>query len=229
MSESVNESENAAGVKEQITVKPGLVPTEVTVSVGVPQSYFKEVWKHENPTPPGEDPVEPTIAEIQTIEAREIANIESAVVPLIPPAPPGEDSYPRVKVTPYIDMPMAAPESPSIAQTAGAWFASNWQTIGMLGVALFGIVFLRGMIQSAQDSTLAAVEAKRDEIRQMAEMKQGDDDDDEFDEETGSFGNSLRGRSSVSGRSLRDELSELVREDPDAAASVLQNWITEAV
>ncbi len=230
MSESVNESENAAGITEQITVKPGLVPTSVTVWVGVPQSYSKEVWKHEHPTPPGQDPVEPTVAEIQTIQAREITAIESAVVPLIPPAPPGEDSFPRVRVTPYIDMPMPAPESPSIAQTAGAWFASNWQTIGMLGVALVGIVFLRGMIQSAQDSTMAAVEAKNDEIRKMAEMRQGDqDDDDEFDEHSSSFGNSLRGRSVATGRSLRDELSELVREDPDAAASVLQNWITEAV
>jgi flagellar biosynthesis/type III secretory pathway M-ring protein FliF/YscJ len=30
------------------------------------------------------------------------------------------------------------------------------------------------------------------------------------------------------GPSLKDELAELVREDPDAAASILRNWISNA-
>ena len=32
-------------------------------------------------------------------------------------------------------------------------------------------------------------------------------------------------RFGTSGKSLKDELSELVSEDPDAAANVLRNWI----
>lgn len=228
LAESVEESENATGASYNITVKPGLVPRVVNVSVGIPKSYFKQVWKQLNPTPEGEDPVEPTPTELQALEQQEIAIIQGAITPLIPKAPPGEDTFHRVKVTPYTDLPMAEPPAPSLAGTAGAWFASNWQTIAMLGIAVFGVVFLRSMIRSAQDSALAASEAKNDSARRMAELNSGEGEDEE-DEESVAFGNSLRGRFQSSGRGLRDELTELVREDPDAAASVLQNWITEAV
>jgi flagellar M-ring protein FliF len=226
LTESVEESENTSGVTQQITRKPGLVPKSVMVSVGIPKSYFKHIWKQQNPTPEGGEPPTPTPAELQALEAQEIATIQDAITPLIPKAPPGEDSYPRVKVTAYTDLPVPEPPTPSLVATSGTWFASNWQTIAMLGVALFGVVFLRSMIQSAQDSAMATVAAKSDTARRMAEINEGDEDDE--DHESVAFGNSLRGRSSSKGRSLRDELTELVRDDPDAAANVLQNWITEA-
>ena len=59
------------------------------------------------------------------------------------------------------------------------------------------------------------------DVQRMANLND-DDSDEEDDDELNSL------RFSSSGRSLRDELTELVREDPDAAASVLQNWISEA-
>ena len=38
----------------------------------------------------------------------------------------------------------------------------------------------------------------------------------------------LNRRVASSGASLRDELTAMVREDPDAAANVLRNWIGDA-
>jgi flagellar biosynthesis/type III secretory pathway M-ring protein FliF/YscJ len=35
-------------------------------------------------------------------------------------------------------------------------------------------------------------------------------------------------RSADGGPSLRDELSDLVKEDPDAAANILRTWIGQA-
>ncbi|MDA1053679.1 MAG: hypothetical protein O3C40_24790 [Planctomycetota bacterium] len=227
LTETVSEAESRAGFSYNTIRKPGLVPKLVTVSISIPKSYFKQVWQQQNPTPADAEPTEPTAAELQAIESQTIVKIQDQVTALIPKAPPGEDSYPRVTVTPYTDLPMPEPPAPSLADTAGAWFASNWQTLAMLGVALFGVVFLRGMIQSAQGSAMAAVEGNSEAVQRMAELNGNDEDDDE-DKESAAFGNSLRGRFQSSGRSLRDELTELVREDPDAAASVLQNWITEA-
>ncbi|MEX0818587.1 MAG: hypothetical protein WD070_03310, partial [Pirellulaceae bacterium] len=60
LTESVEESENTAGVTQQITRKPGLVPKKVTVSVGIPKSYFKQVWQQQNPTLEGQEPTQPT-------------------------------------------------------------------------------------------------------------------------------------------------------------------------
>ncbi|HUG67094.1 MAG TPA: hypothetical protein VMM76_05055 [Pirellulaceae bacterium] len=223
---TVEEAENTSGVSEHFIRKPGLVPKFVTVSVRVPKSYFKEVWKQQNPTADGTEPATPTPADLQAVESQEVASIQDAITQLIPKAPPGEDSYPRVKVTAYTDLPMAEPPAPSLVATSGAWFASNWQTIAMLGVALFGVVFLRSMIQSAQDSAMTTGESKSESGERTAELTPGDEDD--ADHEIADIDNSLRGRFQSSGRSLREELTELVRDDPDAAASVLQNWLTEA-
>lgn len=225
---SIEETENTVGVTHQVTSKPGLTPLEVHAAIGIPKSYFKQVWRQEHPTPGGAEPTEPTPDDLQAIETRVISEIETQVIQLIPKAPPGVDTFPRVKVTSYTDIPLPEPPMPGLAATAGAWFASNWQTLAMLGVGLFGVVFLRGMIQSAQGPPSGTVESNRDDVRQMAEPtpRQGEKEDEE--EDSDSVNNSLRGRFHTSGRSLRDELTELVREDPDGAASVLQNWITEA-
>ena len=48
------------------------------------------------------------------------------------------------------------------------------------------------------------------------------------EEEDGDIANSLKSRFKTTSRSLRDELTELVREDPGAAASVLHIWIGDA-
>lgn len=80
-----------------------LVPNFVAVSIGVPTSYFKERWSQNNPTVAGKSPATPTPEELQEIAGQVISEIESAVVPLLPKAPPGKDSYPRVKVAPYAD------------------------------------------------------------------------------------------------------------------------------
>jgi len=224
--ESVEETENVSGIKESILRTPGLIPKMVTVSIYIPKSHFKKVWEREHPAAPGDDPKEPDPAELQTIESREIANIEKAVFPLIPKAPPGEDTFPRIRVVPYIDVPLPEPTAPGVTEIATSWFAGNWQTVAMFGLALFGLFFLRNMIRSARPDAVDAATTDEPEIHRMADV--GVDHEDADEDEVDELGNSLRGRFSGSGRSLRDELTELVREDPDAAASVLQNWITEA-
>ncbi len=230
LTKTVEETESTSGVTHQVTSKTGLAPKRVDVSIGIPRSYFKQVWKQQHPTPDGTEATEPTLAELDEIEERVTGEIERAVVQIIPKAPPGEDSFPRVEVIPYTDLPTPEPPMPGFVVTVGSWFASNWQTIGMFGVGLFGVVFLRGMIQSAQGPPAGTVEMNRDNVRQMAELTPSNEDreQEDEDEDSDALSNSLRGRFHTSGRSLRDELTELVREDPDGAASVLQNWITEA-
>jgi flagellar M-ring protein FliF len=225
LSETTETQESKPSITQTDTRKPGLVPTLISASIFVPKSHFKRVWREENPTPPGEDPREPEPAELQAVEAQQKTAIEEALVPLIKKAPQGEDSFPRVKVVPFVDIPLPVPSAPSTTEIATSWFAANWQTLAMLGVALFGLFFLRGMIQSAQTTAMESAAASQLDVQRAADL---DSDDDDEEEETDEFGNSLRGRFNTAGRSLRDELTELVREDPDAAASVLQNWISEA-
>ena len=224
--ETVSTQQSAAGFTVDRTVNAGLLEKRVTVSIGIPRTHFTKIWHQRNPVAAGDTPKLPDAAALTEIETEIKTSIENAVILLIPPAPKGEDSFPRVRVTPFDDLPIAEITSPGFMQSAGSWFAANWQTVAMFALAFFAVYFLRSMIRSAQDTALEDAETKRLAIERAAELAA---DGEEEESDTDEFGNSLRSRFQTTGRGLRDELTELVREDPDAAASVLQNWIRESV
>lgn len=198
------------------------VPKWMSVSVLIPRSHFERVWRRRNPAVPGEDPQEPPAMELKTIEKEIVTEIESAVNTILPQVAQGENPFPRVAVVPYTETPLPIPAGPSVADTALQWLSTNWQTIGLFVLAIAGILVLRGMIRSAHTAPLAAEE--NTPVANLATFTAEESDEEEEDD----FTNSLKARFQTSGRSLRDELTELVREDPDAAASVLQNWIGDA-
>lgn len=221
--EETHEQTEAVPSAVQTTIqKWGFVPERVTASIRIPRSLFRTIWLAENPPAEGEAPVEPDKSALDEIEVRELQAIKDVVIALLPPPPPGDDTHPLVTVMPYTSTPIEAPPEPSLAAGAGSWFASNWQTIALFGAAIFSVFFLRGMIQSNQPAPPAAAEAGTRSLS-LAHHKPDEEDDDELD-----LANSLKGRFQNPGRSLRDELTELVHEDPDAAANVLANWIGDA-
>ena len=220
--ETTEATKSVAGTTFKTIYKTGFKPERVTASIRIPRSTWRTIWLTENPPADGEDPVEPDAAQLQVVEEDEINSIKESVTALLPAPEPGDDPYPLVTVEPYTATPIAEPEVPGIAANAGNWFASNWQTIALFGAAIFSVFFLRGMVQS---NTPAPSRASTPSDRQQTSTADGLDDD-EMDETD--VGNSLREKGHHTGRSLRDELTELVHDDPDAAASVLANWIGEA-
>jgi flagellar M-ring protein FliF len=180
-----------------------------------------------NPSAPGEAPKTPPAAELETIKLEKKAEIEELVVGLLPRVPKGDDQYIPVTVVPYDETPLAEIESPTLAATTFDWFAENWQTLGLFGLALFGVVLLRGMIRSAAQALPPTPVETKDQRASAAEaLEQEEIAISQAEEETAA--NTLKKRFQSTGRGLRDELTELVREDPDAAASVLKLWISNA-
>jgi flagellar M-ring protein FliF len=218
---------NVPGIKQTDIHSSGLQERLVTVSIAVPRTLFKKIWRQKNPVVEGEEDKQPEQSELKAIENEIKTNIQSAAVMLIPKAPLGEDTFPRVEVTAFDDIPIPDPVAPGVSETAGSWFVANWQTLALFALGCFAIVFLRGMIQSAQTAAFEDAQAKRYAIERAADLA-NDDEEEEDGHDLGEFGNSLRGRFQSSGRSLREELTELVRDDPDAAANVIQNWMREA-
>jgi len=226
--EETEEQENASGVTHHRTTTTGLVEKLVTVSIRVPKSYFLKVWQEQNPPAAGAEPKAPTPTELAALESEEILKIQDSIVPLLPEVALGEDRFPRVTVKSYVDLPVPAPAAPSVAQTATSWFTSNWRTLAALGVAGLGLFFLRGMLQAGRPAPApASVDADVLPITRMTELDHKTAPEGEEVEEA-ELGNSLRGRFKSAKRGLREELAELVREDPAAAANVLQSWISEA-
>jgi flagellar M-ring protein FliF len=207
------------GVTRSVTEKIPFVPTAMGVSIGIPRSYFLRVWKQRNTDQAGPAAKMPDTAVLKTIENEIVKDIEVSVNALLPKVAQGVDPFPRVTVTPYTEAPLPIPEGPTSAETAMKWLSDNWQTLGLLLLAGASFLFLRGMLRSpevapAPQGELAAAGA--------GEQVEGESPESETDPS-----NSPR-RFQIVGKNLREELAEMVRDDPDAAANVLQNWIGDA-
>lgn len=211
--------------------KIGLTPKRVTVSIGIPVSYYEKVWKEKNPTTAGEEPKKPDDNLLTQIKGRIIGEIEKQVVALLPEPPAGVDRFPRVVVTTFQDFtPEEIPE-PEMSQRALAWLGQYWSTLGMTGLALFSLVMLRSMIRSVSapkpgQPAKAVVTSTGAETSAPATIPMVPPDEEKPTQEQ-TPQQRLR-RRGITGPSLRDELSEIVREDPDSAANILRSWIGNA-
>ena len=86
----------------------------------------------------------------------------------------------------------------------------------MIGLAGVSLLMLRSMVKSAPpvpQNTMPRLADTPDEEAKAAHDKPAP----------------VRTRRFTAGPSLRDEISTLVKEDPDTAASILKTWIGHAV
>jgi flagellar M-ring protein FliF len=200
----------------------GLTPKRATVAVVVPSSYFEKVWRERNPVKEGEEPKTPDPAaldaiheEVSTLIRKHVATI---LTPMLPPEPK-PDMTELVTVTPFQDLKPSVIPGPSTWQNVLAWLGSHWSTLGLIGLVLAGLAMLRSVVRgggSPEPATMSMrIAATPDEApaeKESAEVVAA---------------RRLR-RLAAGGPSLRDELSDLVTEDPDAAANILRNWIGQA-
>jgi flagellar M-ring protein FliF len=114
---------------------------------------------------------------------------------------------------------------PSTTQKAMSWLAGNWKMLGMLAVGLVGLLMLRSLATSAPTAPSAAsasdVGATLKLLHPEAEAEQ--------EEAGGTTGPAKpKRRLLVSQSDPREELTEMVNENPEAAAAILRSWIAEA-
>ncbi len=208
---------------EQIHIKKAPLPPKlVTASIGVPKSLFVKIW-HSTHDQPGKTPQTPPPADLQEIEKRTVSSIETALVNLLPAPPAGVNPYPNVQVTSFDDLPPPTEEPPSTTSVAFGWLAENWQTLGMFGLGIFGLLFLRGMVRSGGTSQAPADVAANVDLSNFANVAATTPENESAEQTAEPM--LARHRSSTGGSNLRDELTTLVKEDPDAAANVLRSWI----
>lgn len=214
---SENQTVNAIPGKRVEKKTAGLTPQRVTVTVGIPASYFKKVWLERNPPEPGAPPKTPEQKDLDPIRTQVLASIVKQVATLLPKPDGAGDASDLVTATEFQDItPPTLPE-PSLKENVLGWFAESWSTLGLIALAFFSLWMLRSMIRAVPAvepaPALAAASApaaeKREEEPKPAPV------------------NRLK-RLRKPGMSLREELSELVADDPDAAANILRTWIGNA-
>lgn len=199
--------------------KEPLTPQRVTVSVGIPNSYLEKIFTERNPPQDGQPPQPPDKNALATIATEVTTTIKETVANLLlPPEDPAEPATDLVTVKVFEDIQAAEIPAPSVGQSAIAWFGQYWSTLGMVGLALFSLVMLRSMVRATPGGGEPASAA-------AGPPAPGGEAEEESAEEA-----VLKrlGRFTGSGKSLRDELSELVQEDTEAAANILKTWIGSA-
>ncbi|PQO34840.1 hypothetical protein DTL21_15215 [Bremerella cremea] len=199
-----------------------LTPKRVKVSVSIPSQYYADVWHAQNPTPEGQALPTPDPGELKKIEDETKKSVEETVITLLPEQPKGDDPYPQVfvRTAPQIsDTP--TPEI-AVADTALAWLATNWQTLVSIGFAVMGMMMLRSMLTSKGGS---AEEEGSFRLEDPAASKGGDGAKKDDQAENNMQGLLKKRFAQTSGPNLKNELAEMVKEDPDTALGILQTWI----
>ncbi len=211
------------GGETRVIDRAGFTPQEVWATVTLPRSYVETIWKQRNPDSQGA----PTDDDLRLVEERIVTKVESIVEPLLPRLTRGEDTYKQVRVVVVDSLPTPEIEPPSMASQALAWTGRYWSTLAMVGVAMFSLMVLRSVVRGPKpgdtSAAAAAVPTTAAESEPAgsatAHTELNEDEPDEIDRPK------LRLKKGVS---LKDELVEMVREDPDAAAAILRSWINKA-
>jgi flagellar M-ring protein FliF len=123
-------------------------------------------------------------------------------------------------VTPFRPLATGEVVEPPTSQIALSWLATNWSSVAMAGLAMFSLVMLRSMARPAlpPPSAPALPPPPPPAVEKESDPKKAEPE---------KHGSRLKRRLG-SGQSLRDELAEMVREDPDTAANILRSWISNA-
>jgi len=200
----------------------GLTPKRVSVSVGVPSSYYEEVWQQRNPSPAGSPPKKPDSTALDQIETEVNANIKKSVMGILPP--PEDANTDPVTVTSFTSMPQPEIEKPSTTDQALVWLCDHASAVGLGLLGIISLLMVRSIVRSVSAATV-------DEGRQA--LAAGTDSTAAHKFSGAAPPQSvpalrLRPRRTKNDPSLRDELVEIVRQDPDAAANILRNWIGSA-
>ena len=215
------ETENVVGMEQNSVVKRGYTPKEIWATVTIPSTYIEALWKQRNPTVTNP----PTLPDMRLVHDEVVLKVENIVEPLLlVQAIKGEDTYKHVRVVVLDSLPAPIIEPPSTSSRALAWAGRYWGTIAMLGVAMFSLLVLRSIVKGSPpaDAATAAVPAL---------TLHGDDSTNQANESSGGEDEPPADRPRLrlkKPKSLKDDLVQIVHDDPNAAADILRSWIGKA-
>ena len=216
--------------KNEIVTEAGLVPEHVRVAIAVPMNYLVQIYR-EQQRRNGEDPTKPLPADIKEIIAREEGPLKDKIKDVVVPLLPKElavDSYKDelIKVSFFETLTPEPIEPIPASSKALAWAGEHFNTLTMAGVALVGLVMLRSLVKGippADPVASAAGPLLTLKMPNVLNEDSGISDTSEGEEEADRPRLKLK-----KGKNLRDELTDIVREDPDSAAAILRSWISNA-
>lgn len=220
------QTENLVGTKDEFLRESGLIPKHVRAGIAIPHDYLISVWREQQHRR-GEDPDQPLPDTIDTDLEGIKKNLKDDITAIVAPLLPKElakENFSDVNITFFESLKTAPIEGPSTAGQALAWASQNFSTMTMAGIALFGLVMLRSVVKAIPPSDPIASYGSP-----TLPISTGSIEAETKPEETKAKGSEDRPRLKLNkGPNLKDDLAEIVQEDPDAAAAILRSWISNA-
>lgn len=220
----------------------GLVPTKVQVSIGVPESYYREVYAHRASLEQAADPQAaadakaspkaPTLQQLTEIKTETEATIRSAVEVIAMGIRDGDDRKPFVNVYSFTDLPAAELPQLSLASGAVTWLGQSWSTLALMALVLLSLGMMFSWVKSQGGASAMGADADRKFAEGFGlEVPENMGDELELSEaESDGEGGTKRARAEfeVSGGEMKEDLSTLIKDNPDAVVNLLKSWIGDA-
>lgn len=216
-------SSKVAGEEFEASRIASLQPKRLSFSIGVPESLYERIWRDDflraNPDAKPEDLPPMTAEDRSRLKASTVTDIKTALQTMLLAGAAGEDKYPLIEVWDHRDLPELPADEPSAADRAISWLASSWQTLAMLGLAVVALLVARSVLASGSGGT-------RKEFDEGFGLEiPVPSPEDVRSEASDASGNP---RLTITGQHLKEELSEMVGANPEAAANVLRSWLDNA-
>ncbi|RIK80968.1 MAG: hypothetical protein DCC67_08640 [Planctomycetota bacterium] len=221
-SRNTTETESFVPKTEELRRQAGLVPTRVHAAIAVPSEYLVRVWRETDPSAKPDQ--KPTSAQLTQIQDDLIENKIKPTVARLFPKELAEFALDNVEVTVFQSLPREPEAKPSLASLGMAWAGQNASSITMVALALASLAMLRSMIRSIPpaDRTVKFAEPSSPEASDAPPRATAKGEEAEKRDASRP---KLRLKK---GPTLKDDLVEMVREDPDGAAAILKTWIGNA-
>lgn len=218
--------------------KAGLVPKRVSASIGIADGFIRKTfetrWLQANPDKLITDMPPPVQADIDTLFKELENNINLAVAGILPPVVAGDDRFKLVSVYRYTEVPPEEIPAPEFTTVLLEFLQDSWQTLGMFLIVLVAMGFI---VSISRSKNTVADDPFKDGfgIALMEKIKDNLDISDDGSGATGSAeevevgpdGKRIR-KVEVTGADLKDSLSTMIQENPDAAVNLIRTWIGEA-
>ena len=156
------------------------------------------------------------------------ASVKSAISGMLKQVREGDDRFPMVTVYNYADFPLPEIPKPAMSAMAMGWLAESWSTVALLVVVMTSLFMMMGWVKAQTNSPRDREFAQGFGIEVPASAS------DELDlGETGSQAKSEedsqeRPKFQVTGGEMKEDLSSLIKENPEIAVNLLKAWIGDA-
>lgn len=236
--ESTENEKRVPGQEITRMAKAGLVPKRVSASIGIADGFIRKTletrWIQANPDKTPADMPAPAQADLDTLFKELENNINLAVAGILPPVAAGDDRFKLVSVYRYTEVPPDVIPPPAMTTLFFEFLQESWQTLGMFMLVLVAMGLVVSMSRTKSTTAddpfkdgfgIALVEKIKDNLDISEEAGAGGGEDDGT--EIGPDGKRVR-KVEVTGAELKESLSSMIQENPDAAVNLIRTWIGEA-